>query len=350
MSEEAPHSENNERQKRFPYWKQQVAVGLAGTALWAGGVNELANQISRANDPHEGPSVELVHYLNLPPGVAPTKTEMGEPEPDYMEQAKKSKFVFVIFSGTGMETSQYTGVVLNKTIEDLGGVILFCHYGSLYEKHGLAESVKEAVRKITPEGEVKTVIFLGQSFGGIAAEDVSQEPAIQEADFMKVEKSIMVETPMDLEDTTETILGIPIAWFKDMEVPDFNGLTTLANAINGQYLRGQLGMPEEWNNTFINAAKTSPELMHSDVVRIQEGMRKVNPNVSVDYIGSSDSKNTVNHKQAYERLKAMAGPNVTITYKGISGVDHDEIWLSTQVDKYIPTIIDSTQEVIGKEQ
>lgn len=348
MSMEAPHPDTVERRSRFPYWKKQLAVTLAGTALWGLGVNELANQISRANDPHEGPRTELAHVINYPPGIAPTKEQSDEGGIDYMELARKSKFVLVIQSGTGMETSQYTANVLYKTVQELGGVILYSWYGSSYDSHASAVSIRNAIREITPEGEVKPVIMLGQSFGGIAVEDESEDPVLQEADFIDMRRFIFEETPVDLGDATETFFGIPLSWLKDIQIPEFNGLTTLFNAINGQYLRGQLGLPEEWTNTFINAAQTSPELMRSEVVRMQSGLQRINPNVPIDYIGSTDSRNTVNHRQAFERLAAM-GVKAKVRYIQISGVDHDEIWLSQQVDKYIPAIVDSIKDVVGHE-
>lgn len=349
MSIEAPHSPESTRNASNKWKIKFGGAVLAGTALWGLAVNELANQISRANDPHDGPRTEIAHIMNYPPGIAPTKAQVGENEPNYEELARNSKFVLVIQSGTGMETSQYTANVLYDTVQNLGGVILYSWYGTHYDSHASAISIRDAIRKITPEGEVKPVLMLGQSFGGIAVEDESEDPVLQSADFMNIKKIIMIETPMDLNDATETFFGMPISWFKDAKIPEFNGLTTLVNAINGQYLREELGVREEWTNTFINAARTSPQLMQSQVERIQQGMRKVNPYVSVDYIGSTDSKKTVNHLQAYERLEGMANAKTKIRYIQIAGVDHDEIWLSKQVDKYIPSIIDSIKDVVGKE-
>lgn len=319
---------------------------MAGAALWALSVNEVANQISRANDPHEGPRTELAHVMNYPPGLAPTK-EQAEKEPDYMELARKSRFVLVIRSGTGMETSQYTANVLYNMVQELGGVIVYSWYGSQIDSHASAVSIRDTIREFTPEGEVKPVIMLGQSFGGIEAEDESEDPALKDANFLKIIKIIMIETPVDLEDTTETFFGMPLSWLGNVQIPEFNNLTTLANAINGQYLRGELGIPEEWNNSFINATRTSPQLMHSEVERIQQGLRKVNPDVAIDYIGSTDSRNTVNHRQAFERIDAMT--DAPTNYISISGADHDEIWLAYKVDRYIPSLIQSIKAAIGKE-
>lgn len=319
---------------------------MAGTALFGFSVNELANQISRANDPHDGPTTSVVdmRVTTAPnPEQAAKITEINQ---DIVEQCRKSKFVVVIFSGTGMETSQYTANMIQDLVQKMGGCVMYHWYGSSYNPEASAESVAEAIDDVTPQGEVKLVIFIGESFGGIAAEDISMEPAIATDKNIDLKGITMIETPVDLNDATETLFGIPLAWLKDLPIPEFNDLTMLLNSFNGQYLRDELGIPQAYNDSIINARKTSPQLTHDEVERMQRGMRKVNPNVSINYIGSADSTKTVDHKKAYNRIDAMT--DATTTYLLIHGAGHDDLWLVKMYKLYENALIISFENTLGK--
>lgn len=346
MTEKAPPPEKPKSREHSFGWKKRIALGLAGTALWGVTVNGLANDISRANNPHDGPTTSVVDAAITTAQNPEEAAKQMEVRKEFIEQCRESHFVIVIFSGTGMETSHYTANMIQDLVQKMGGCVMYHWYGSSYNAKASSESVAEAIDDVTPPGEKKEVGFIGESFGGIAAEDISMEPAIADSKIIELRTAMMIETPVDLSDATETLFGVPLAWLKDLPIPEFNDLTMLLNSFNGQYLRNELGVQKAYDDSIINAAKTSPQLTHDEVERIQQGMR-INPNLPIVYIGSSDSTRTVDHKKAYDRIDAMT--NAKTAYILIHGADHDEIWLVTVYPQYIPALVDALTSTFGKE-
>jgi len=268
-------------------------------------------------------------------------------DPQLVEQCRRSRFVVVTFSGTGMEDSHYQANMLLSPVTKLGGCVMYHWYGSTYDAHASARSVTDALRSVTAEGERKEVVFLGASLGGIAAEDIASDPGIRSAQGVHLRKVIMIATPVDLNDVIVDVFGVPVPLIKDVQVPipRFGDLVVLGNAINGQRQRGDLGDAAEWRKTLVNAPKTRSQLMWSELERLRTGMRVVRADVPVDYVGSPDSDATVNTDQAYERVANLV--TAETRYLTIEGGGHDQGWLLASADIYNARLVPILEEMFG---
>lgn len=333
MSIEAPHSQETNEQRKSHTWRNRIAAAVAGVAVWASGVLSLDTEHAKANDTPDAPTTSVVDHRITYADDPEKEAKITEVDPALIEKCRESKFVVINFSGTGMETSHYAANMIQNIVESLGGCSMYHWYGHIYDAKASAESVEKAVEKVTPEGQKKMVVLIGASFGGIAIEDIASEPVIENSAVVDIEKAIMIATPMDMNDVTDDVFGIPIPWIKDASIPEFGNIPVLGNAIKGQFRREKIGNFEEWNHTFINAAKTRPILMRSELQRIQQGLRKVRPDISVDYAASPDSDLTVDDWQACQRLAEMV-TDAQVSYIEIQGGGHDEGWLLTKADLY----------------
>lgn len=332
MSIEAPHSQQ-EKQKPH-HWRLKFGAAIVG-GLFAG-VNAILGldaARSEAIESHDAPTTSVLdHNITWTPNPE-KEAKTRSVDPDLIEKCRESEFVVINLSGTGMETSHYAANMIQNIVEGLGGCSMYHWYGYTYDPEASAESIEKAVESVTPEGQRKQVILIGASFGGIAAEDIATQPAVEDSKVMDIRRIIMVQTPMDMSDVTDNVFGVPVAWIKNAPIPEFGGIVTLGNAIKGQFSRGEIFNTAEWNNTFINAAKTKPGLMRSELLRIQQGLQKVNPDISVDYVASPDSDPTVDDWRACQRLAALLGGE-KVSYVEIQGGGHDEGWLLSKADLY----------------
>jgi hypothetical protein len=207
--------------------------------------------------------------------------------------------------------------------------------------------VANAIAKVTPDGQRKRVVFLGASFGGIAAEDVATEPVVAESKAIDLQRIIMIATPVDMNDVLQDVFGVPVPLIKDIPVaiPRFGGLVVLGNAINGQAQRGQLADPVEWRNTFTNAAKTRPVLLLSELERLRKGMLRVRSEVRVDYLGSPDSELTVDTDKAYARIESIVIAETR--YVRLHAGGHDMGWLASTAGTYNEKLVPIFREMFG---
>lgn len=336
-------TESNERARRAGV---RIASALAGVAFAAASLFGIDAELAKANDTPDAPTTSVIdHDITWTPDPE-SEAKLRPVNPELIEKCRKSKFVVINFSGTGMETSHYAANILQNLVEELGGCSMYHWYGHIYDPEASAESVESAIESVTPAGQKKQVVFIGASFGGIAAEDIALEPAVANSNKIDLKKIIMLMTPMDMNDVTDNFFGIPVTWLDDVPVPEFGGLTVLGNAIKGQAQREQLLDGDEWNNTFINAAKTRPRLMRSELIRIEQGLRKVRPDVSVSYVASPDSDPTVNDWQACQRLAELFDDG-TVSYVELKKAGHDKGWLVAESGKYNPKIGDILQNTFG---
>jgi hypothetical protein len=332
MSIEAPHSEAApERKSRI--WFQRFGATLGGIALWGASLLGIDAAQYSTTRPSYGPTTSVVdkHITNADNPQEAAK--VIDVDPALIEKCRDAKFVVINLSGTGMETSHYAASVLEQVTENLGGCSMYHWYGSEYNPAASADSIEKAVEEVTPTGTKKQVVLIGASFGGIAAEDIASEPAIENSNTIELKQIIMLATPMDMSVVTENFFGIPITWVKNLPIPEFGKLPVLVNSINGQWRRGQLFDQNEWNNTFINTAKTDPGLMRSQLQRIQQGLRRVRPDVHVAYAASPDSDPTVDNSGSYGALTQMLGGDKVVEIN-IPGGGHDEGWLASKADLY----------------
>lgn len=310
---------------------------LAGLMAGSASILGIDAAYSKAIDTPDAPTTSVIdHDITWTPDPE-SEAKLRPVNPELIEKCRQSKFVVINFSGTGMETSHYAANILQNLVEELGGCSMYHWYGHVYDPKASAQSVESAVESVTPAGEKKQVVFIGASFGGIAVEDIALEPAVKNSDTINLKRIIMLMTPMDMNDVTDTFFGVPVTWLKDVPVPEFGGLVVLGNAIKGQAQREQLSDWNEWNNTFINAAKTRPVLMRSELERIQRGLRKVRPDVAVSYVASPDSDPTVNDWQACQRLAELFDDN-SVSYVELKQAGHDKGWILAESGKYNPQI------------
>ncbi len=328
---------------------RHTAASLAAVLAAVSLILTIDTERSIALDFADGPTTSVldhsISWARYPQREARVRTV----DPVLVTQCRQSAFVVVTFSGTGMEESHYQANMIQGFIEDLGGCVMYHWYGHVYDARASARSVEKAIEEVTPKGRRKAVVFLGASFGGIAAEDVATEPVIQHSTVIDLRRIIMIATPVDMNDVIQDVFGIPVPLIKNIPVaiPRFGGLVVLGNAINGQRQRGQLSDPIEWKKTFINAAKTRPVLMWSELERIRKGMLKVRHNVPVDYLGSPDSETTVNTDQAYERVDNIIVARTR--YIVVRGGGHDKGWLMSAADRYNEKLAPIFQELFGQE-
>ena len=268
-------------------------------------------------------------------------------DPILVEQCRQSDFVVISFSGTGIETSQYQANVIQPAVEDLGGCVMYHWYGHSYDTASSARSVADAIEQVTPDGERKRVVFLGASFGGIAAEDIASEPVVADSRVIDLVRIIMIATPVDMNDVLQDVFGVPVPLIKDIPVgiPRFGGLVVLGNAINGQRQRGELGEPTEWKNTFTNAAKTRPVLLWSELERLRKGMAWIRSDVRVDYLGSPDSELIIDTDKAYARVESLVVAETR--YFRLHDGGHDMGWLASTAGTYNDRLVPIFQEMFG---
>jgi len=328
-------------------WVRTALAGLAGLVCSLSGLLALDAARSIALDSPDQPTTSVVDhsitYATYPEREATTRVV----DAALVEQCRASHFVVVTFSGTGMEASQYQANVIQRPIEDLGGCVMYHWYGHSYDAAASATSVARAIAEVTPDGQRKRVVFLGASFGGIAAEDIAVEPVVADSKIIDLERIIMIATPMDMNDVLQDVFGVPVPLIKDIPVsiPRFGGLVVLGNAINGQGQRGQLLDPAEWRNTFTNAAKTRPVLLWTELERLRKGLLRVQPDIRVDYLGSPDSELTVDTDKAYARIESIVIAETR--YIRLHDGGHDMGWLASTAGMYNDKLVPIFREMFG---
>jgi len=330
------------------HWLGFVALAVAGAVVASATILWLDATRAWAIDPLDAPTTSVVDH-SITWSQYPERTARTTAvDPGLVEQCRESRFVVITISGTGMTGSQYQANMIQSLVESLGGCVMFHWYGHTYDAVASARSVADAVESVTPSGQRKPVVLLGASFGGIAAEDIASQPVIADSPVIDLRKIIMIATPVDMNDVLQDVFGIPVPWIKDvpLDIPHFGGLVVLANAVNGQRQRGRLLDPAEWRETFVNAAKTRPVLMWSELERIRRGMLTVRADIPVDYIGSPDSDVTVDTDHAYARIDNLIIAQTR--YVTIAQGGHDEGWLSSMADKYNAKIGPILAETFGK--
>ncbi len=330
------------------HWLRFLALAVAGSVAASAAILGLDAERSWAIDPRDAPTTSVVDHA-ITWALYPERTARTTAvDPILVEACRESHFVVITFSGTGLTGSQYQANMIQNLVEELGGCVMYHWYGRSYDAGASARSVADAVQSVTPSGQRKPVVFLGASFGGIAAEDIASQPAVADSPVIDLRRIIMIATPVDMNDVLADVFGIPVPWIKDvpLDIPHFGGLVVLANAVNGQRQRGQLLDAAQWQETFINAAKTRPVLMWSELERIRKGMLTVRTDVPVDYLGSPDSDPTVDTDHAYARIENLI--IAPTRYFTISQGGHDEGWLLSMADKYNAKLAPILGELFGK--
>lgn len=330
-------TEESAVKKRPSHWRKFIAESMVATIATSMGILGIDTERSKALDTPDEPTTSV-----FDPNIAGAKDPESEARvrsvnPELIKQCRRSEFIVIYLSGAGMETSHYAASVFHQLVEELGGCSVYHWYGHVYDAKATTESIVHVIEYLANEGEKKKTVLIGPSTGGIIAEDIATQPALQNSNSIDLRKIIMVQTPVDMNDTTEKVFGFPVHWLQQLPIPEFGGLIPLAHAINGQIIKKGNSSSDEWRDTFLNAKKTRPALLHSQLERIQQGLRKVNPNVAVDYIASPDGDHTVNNLQAYQRLIVLLGED-KVTYVVVSGVGHDELWISEKAEKFKPAI------------
>ena len=324
-----------------------AAATVAGVLIGATAILALDTARSLALDPPDPPTTSVVDH-SITWATYPERTARTTAvDASLVERCRDARFVVITFSGTGMADSQYQANMIQSFVEDLGGCVMYHWYGHTYDPAASARSVESAVESVTPSGQRKSVVFLGASFGGIAAEDIASNQVVAQSPVIDLRKIIMIATPVDMNDVIQDVFGVPVPWIKDvpLSIPRFGGLVVLANAINGQRQRGELLDPTEWKATFVNAAKTRPVLVWSEVERLRKGMLVVRPDVPVDYLGSPDSDPTVDTSHAYERVDNLIIAETR--FITIPGGGHDEGWLLSMADRYNQKLQPILAELFG---
>lgn len=326
----------------------RVAVGaLAGLVCSLSALLAVDAERSIALDSPDQPTTSVVDHSITYATYSEREARTHAVDATLVDQCRASHFVVVTFSGTGMEASQYQANVIQRPIEDLGGCVMYHWYGHTYDAAASAQSVADAIERVTPDGQRKRVVFLGASFGGIAAEDIATEPVVADSRVIDLVRIIMIATPVDMNDVLQDVFGVPVPLIKNIPVgiPRFGGLVVLGNAINGQRQRGQLGDPAEWKNTFTNAAKTLPVLLWSELERLRKGLLRVRPEVRVDYLGSPDSELTVDTDKAYARIESIVIAETR--YVRLHDGGHDMGWLASTAGTYNEKLVPIFQEMFG---
>ena len=328
-------------------WVRTALGAFAGLVCSLSGLLVLDAERSFALDSPGQPTTSVVDHSITYATYPEREAETHSVDAPLVDQCRASHFVVVTFSGTGMEASQYQANVIQRPVEDLGGCVMYHWYGHSYDAAASARSVADAIASVTPEGQRKRVVFLGASFGGIAAEDIATDPAVADSKVIDLERIIMIATPMDMNDVLQDVFGVPVVLIKDIPlgIPRFGGLVVLGNAINGQRQRGQLGDPVEWRNTFANAAKTRPVLLWSELERLRKGLLRVQPDVRVDYLGSPDSELTVDTDKAYARIESIVIAETR--YVRIHDGGHDMGWLASTSGMYNDKLVPILREMFG---
>ncbi|MGV8908338.1 MAG: alpha/beta fold hydrolase [Propionicimonas sp.] len=328
-------------------WVRVAIGGLAGLLCSLSALLALDAERSIALDSPDPPTTSVVDHSITYATYPEREAKVHTVDAPLVERCRQSSFVVVSFSGTGLEASQYQANVIQRPVEDLGGCVMYHWYGHSYDSAASARSIAEAIRQVTPDGERKRVVFLGASFGGIAAEAIAADPVVVESRVIDLVRIIMIATPVDMNDVLQDVFGVPVPLIKDIRVaiPHFGGLVVLGNAINGQRQRGQLLDPAEWKNTFVNAAKTRPVLLWSELERLRQGMVWIRSDVRVDYLGSPDSELTVDTDKAYARVENLVIAETR--YFQLHDGGHDMGWLEATAGTYNEKLVPIFKEMFG---
>lgn len=344
VNREASQHSPETKERRSHVRRKLMAGFLGGTVLSVVGILTLDSEMSEAKRIPVEPSVTIldtaITYTQNP--AETTRTQQVSPE--RVEQCRESKFVVVFISGTGMEVSFYSGNNVKELVEGMDGCVMYLLKGTSNDEHLWAKLLEKAVDEVTPEGEQKDVMLVGGSEGGIVAEDIASDPAIENSKNMKIKQILMLMTPVDMNDTLGTFFGMPIPWLdaKTGDLPKFGNFVVLMNGMNGQSQRDDLLNWGEWQMTFDNAAKTDASRLRYDVERIRRGMQRLNPNIDITYVAADpnvdyrDQDKTVNGMQAYQRIVDMMKQEggagqvsfILLNTRGFRAGGHDNCWLS----------------------
>jgi hypothetical protein len=280
-----------------------------------------------ANPPPAAPQVHVFDPTIVWPEDAwidPQELAQSQPVDPFLTKAcQEASFYVIHLSGTGLETSHYAAGLMDDVVRPLNGCSLYLWYGDNYDAEGNAEAVAEAISWLNPGGEAKPVILAGASFGGIAAEAIAANPAIQNSPHLHVAGIIMESTPLDLSDVRSegvfgelTHLGAELV---DPENPSGDYLPVIASnllALGG----GEIN----WEDTWRNITRTWPQLMWTQVAGIRAGMTSTRQDLPVVYV-SSAADNVVSVDQAEQRIRETLG-DVT-SYRLSEPVPHAGCWL-----------------------
>lgn len=320
-----------------------LAGVLSGLALLLAADALLAQAVDLPDPPRTSVVDHTVTWARDPE----EKARLTQIDEGLLTRCRESRFVVVTFSGTGMETSHYQANMIQGLVEDLGGCVLYHWYGHAYDPDASARSVAEAIADVTPVGRRKPTMFIGASFGGIAAEDVAAHHAVRGSAAIDLVRIVMVATPVDMNDVVQDVFGVPVPLIKDIPVgiPRFGALVVLGNAVNGQRQRGGLGDLAAWEDTFINAAKTRPVLMWSQLERLRRGMLLLRTDVAVDYLGAPLSDQTVDTRRAYDRVAGLVLARTR--FIAVPDGGHDRGWLLSTADTYNAALGPLLSEAFG---
>ena len=119
------------------------------------------------------------------------------------------------------------------------------------------------------------------------------------------------------------------------QMPEFGKLAVLASNIGSQAQQGKLFTETGLHDAFVNTAKTRPVLMRSELLRIQQGLQNVRPDLAVSYVASPGSDTTVNNVRAFQRLETLPG-GAKVTFVEIGDASHDSAWLVSEATKFNP--------------
>ena len=342
---------NNKKQSLV----HKVGLGLGATALSVMGSTitalDIDTKIAYAFDTLDPPSTSVYDPKIVAAKNPEQEAKVTPINPELIKKCRESDLVVVHFSGTSMETSHYAASVYNDLVEEYGGCSMFHWSGYRYDPDASALSVERSINEVAGNGEKKKVVFIGSSLGGTLAQDIATHESVINSDSIDLERVIIIAAPKDLEDINTTILGIiPVSWLKhlplEIPLPAFGRLPIFVQAMGGQVAAGDITNKRAWDHTIDNVSKVRPQLTLSELERLRRGMHNIRQDVSIDYIGSSTNDNTVNVKQAVEKISQYA--DVTFTEVG-DGAVHGDVWHLAAAGHYWSIIEHVLRQVSEKE-
>lgn len=310
------------RPRQYGFRQKLGAFALGVAALFTA-----ETAVAYITDPPDAPSVHVLDPDIIRSENPQDTARFRADNPEIVDQCKAAEFYTIDFSGTAMEISHYSASLKKPLVESMGGCALYFWYGHEYDPERSAQVIADYIDELTPDGERRDVIFFGTSFGGIAAEDIASQPAIRESEAIDLKAIMMEATPVDMQDVTEQIVGLPASVARDLpEYPIFGRILPGISNLIGQFERNDVHSWRAFYDTYLNTIKVRPPLARGQIYKIKEGMVSYRNDVPLYYFASPDSDNVVNVAQASSRMAEMVS-DAPVRIFDITGMGHAGSWL-----------------------
>lgn len=192
------------------------------------------------------------------------------------EQCRNRLFYAVYLSGTGLQTAFYEARKNDEEVKKYDACSLFVTYGTRYSPDSIADRLVENLESVVDDDREAKVLFIGNSFGGIAAEHIASSFRTR-LSRVRISGIVFDSTPGSAACVKE-----PARALVDAATPRFS-LGKAAVYLNNQaglWQRGQVFNLQQQQYALENAAATDSRLVAQQTSIIRQGFPDPLPEAS----------------------------------------------------------------------